>query len=92
MFTTMVEGTAEDWGHIAREHGKMGRAFSPQNPLPPKPWPSLVPRFGQGWYDSEPSALKRDILHQPTHYFHPSPAFTPLFHHPLCFLARPESR
>jgi predicted HD phosphohydrolase len=29
MFTTMVEGTAEDWGHIAREHGVHQKAAAP---------------------------------------------------------------
>ncbi len=29
MFTTMVEGTAEDWGHIAREHGVHQKSAAP---------------------------------------------------------------
>ena len=30
MFTTMVEGTAEDWGHIAREHGVHQKSAAPK--------------------------------------------------------------
>ena len=30
MFTTMLEGTAEDWGHIAREHGRHQVSAAPQ--------------------------------------------------------------
>jgi predicted HD phosphohydrolase len=29
MFTTMHDGTAEDWGHIAREHGRHQMAAAP---------------------------------------------------------------
>ena len=29
MFTTMIEGTAEDWGHIAREHGIHQKSAAP---------------------------------------------------------------
>ena len=30
MFTTMVEGTAEDWAHIAAEHGKHQVSAAPR--------------------------------------------------------------
>ena len=33
MFTTMKEGSAEDWAHVAREHGKHQRETAPQQIL-----------------------------------------------------------
>ena len=33
MFTTMKEGSAEDWAHVAREHGKHQREAAPQQIL-----------------------------------------------------------
>ncbi len=30
MFTNMVDGTAEDWGHIAREHGVHQKTAAPE--------------------------------------------------------------
>jgi predicted HD phosphohydrolase len=33
MFTTMTQGTAEEWAHIAREHGKHQQAEAPRQIL-----------------------------------------------------------